>query len=53
MFQLMVKKTGLSHPFFGMGLGPMELGKISGVLTKIGKFDIVHMYEVSIARFIS
>ena len=21
--------TGLSHPFFGMGPGPLELGKIS------------------------
>ena len=30
----------------------MELKKISNVLTKIGKFDIVLMYEVSIARLI-
>ena len=28
------------------------IGKISGVLTKIGKFDIVFMYDVSIARLI-
>ena len=30
----------------------MECGKISGILTKIGKFDIVLMYDVSIARLI-
>ena len=42
--------AGFSHPFLGMGLGPMELGKLTGVLTKIGKFDIVLMYDVSIAR---
>ena len=40
---------GLSHPFLGMGPGAHGIGKISGVLTKIGKFDIVLMYEVSIA----
>ena len=28
------------------------IGKISGILTKIGKFDIVLMYDISIARFI-
>ena len=39
-------------PLFGKGPGPMELGKISGVLTKIGKFDIVLMYDISIARLI-
>ena len=35
-------KAGLSHPFMEMGSEPMEfieIGKISGVLTKIGKFD--------------
>ena len=31
----------------------MELGKISGVLTKIGKFDSVLMYDISIARLIT
>ena len=44
--------AGLSHHCLGVGLGPMELGKISGVLTKIGKFDIVLMYDISIARLI-
>ena len=44
------KPTGLSHPFFGNGAGAHEIGKISGVLNKIGKFDIVLMYDVSIAR---
>ena len=34
-----------------MGLRPMEIGKISGILTKTGKFDIV-MYDVSISRLI-
>ena len=39
--------AGLSHPFFGMGPGPCNgIGKISGVLTKIWKFDIVLMYDV-------
>ena len=28
------------------------IGKISGVLTKIGKFDIALMYDISIARLI-
>ena len=32
--------------------GAHGIGKISGVLTKIGKFDIVLMYDVSIARLI-
>ena len=35
-----------------MGPGPIGIGKVSGVLTKIGKFDIVLMYEVYIARLI-
>ena len=38
-------------PLFGNGAGAHGIGKISGVLTKIGKFDIVLMYDVSIARF--
>ena len=42
--------AGLSHPFLGMGPGPMGLGKLADVLTKIGKFDILLMYDVSIAR---
>ena len=32
--------------------GAHGIGKISGVLTKIGQFDIVLMYDVSIARLI-
>ena len=39
-------------PLFGKGAGAHGIGKISGVLTKIGKFDIVLMYDVSIARLI-
>ena len=30
----------------------MELGKKGSILTKIGKFDIVFMYDFSIARLI-
>ena len=30
-------------PLFGNGAGAHGIGKISGVLTKIGKFDIVLM----------
>ena len=33
--------------------GAHGIGEISGVLTKIGKFDIVLMYDVSIARLIA
>ena len=39
-------------PLFGNGAGAHGIGKISGVLTKIGKFDIVLMFDVSIARLI-
>ena len=39
-------------PLFGNAAGAHGIGKISGVLTKIGKFDIVLMYDVSIARLI-
>ena len=39
-------------PLFGNRVRAHGIGKISGVLTKIGKFDIVLMYEVSIARLI-
>ena len=38
-------------PLFGNGAGAHGIGKISGVLTKIGKLAIVLMYDVSIARF--
>ena len=44
--------AGLSHPLFGNGAGAHGIGKISGVLTDIGKFDIILMYDVSIARLI-
>ena len=43
---------GLSHPFFGNGAEAHGIGKTSGVLTKIGKLDIVLMYDVYIARLI-
>ena len=39
-------------PLFGNGARAHGIGKISGVLTKIGKLDIVRMYDVSIARLI-
>ena len=39
-------------PLFGNGAEAHGIGKISGVLTKIGKLDIVLMYEVYIARLI-
>ena len=47
-----LSKSRLSHPFLGTGSGAHGIGKISSVLTKIGKFDIVLMYDVSIARLI-
>ena len=40
-------------PLFGNGAGAHGIGRISCVLTKIGKFDITLMYDVSIARLIS
>ena len=40
---------GALTPRFGNGAGAHGIGKISGVLTKIGKFDIVLKYGVSIA----
>ena len=39
-------------PLFGNGAGAHGIGKISSVLSKIVKFDIVRMYDVSIARLI-
>ena len=39
-------------PLFGNGARAHGIGKILGILTKIGKFDIVLMYDVSIARLI-
>ena len=39
-------------PLFGNGAGAYGIGKISMVLTKIGKISIVFVYEVSIARLI-
>ena len=41
-----------SRTLFGNGAGAHGIGKISGVLTKIKKFDIVLLYNVSIARLI-
>ena len=39
-------------PLLGNGAGAHGIGKIGCILTKIGKFDIVLMYDVSIARLI-
>ena len=39
-------------PLFGNGARAHGIGKISGVLNKIVKFDIVLMYDVYIARLI-
>ena len=39
-------------PLLGNGAGTHGIRKISGVLTKIGKFDILLMYDFSIARLI-
>ena len=39
-------------PLLGNRAGAHGIGKINDVLTKIGKFDIVLMYDVSIARLI-
>ena len=41
-----------SHTPFGNGAGAHGIGEISGVLTKIGKFDIILMYDIPIARLI-
>ena len=37
-------------PLFGNGSIAHGIGKISSVLTKIGKFDIVLMYDLPIAK---
>ena len=39
-------------PLFGNGAGAHGIGKISSVLTEIGKFDIILRYDVPIARMI-
>ena len=39
-------------PLFGNGGGAHGIGLISHAMTKIGKFDIVLMYDISIARLI-
>ena len=33
------KASGLSHPFLGMGPGPLELGKIASFKLKLGKIQ--------------
>ena len=49
---LYIKVNQGSHtPFWERGWGPLN-GKISCIWTKIGKFDIVLMYDISIARLI-
>ena len=40
-------------PLFGNGARAHGIGKISGILTKIGKCDIVLMYDISIAGLIA
>ena len=45
-------KSKCLTPLFGNGAGAHGIGKFSGVLTKIGKFDIVLMYDISMARLI-
>ena len=47
----MLSLQGSHTPFWEWGRAH-GIGKISGILTKIGKFDIVLMYDVSIARLI-
>ena len=47
-----VESTRALTPLFGNGAGAHGIGKISGILTKIGKFEIILMYDVSIARLI-
>ena len=42
--------TGLSHPFLGMGPGPLELGKIASFSLKLGKKYKVLCIEVFIVR---
>ena len=39
-------------PLFGNGAGAHGIGKISGAVTEIGKFDIILRYDISIARMI-
>ena len=41
---------GLSQPFWGMGPGPLELGKIASFRLKLGKNTM--FYEVFIVRLI-
>ena len=45
-------ETRALTPLFGNGAGAHGIGKISGVLTENGKFDIILMYDDSIARMI-
>ena len=36
------RNSGLSHPFLGMGPGPLELGKIALFRLKLGKIRFNH-----------
>ena len=49
-YQLFKELTRALTPVFGNGAGAHGIGKISGILSKIGKF--VLMYGVSIPRLI-
>ena len=45
-------RTRALAPLLGNWAGAHRIGKISGVLIKIGKFDILLSYDISIARLI-
>ena len=51
IFDLLTSPRTLRH-LFGNGAGAHGIGKISGIFAKIGKFYIVLMNDVSIARLI-
>ena len=42
---LTCRLSGLSHPFLGMGPGPLELGKISAFPLKLGN-SIMSMFPL-------
>ena len=53
MFYTSYITTQDSHAcFWGMGPGPMELGKLAAFQLKLGKIYIILMFEVQIVRLI-
>ena len=52
----LLSTPGLSHPFLGMGPGPMELGKLVEFLLKLEnltsalciKFNLINCYQIVI-----